>query len=196
MQDAVTFTNTTGQTQNITVTWAFDGTAGTSLDGLDFLMCFGGGTLCQGNSDSTLHSPVNAGQLFTFTESCIDGNCSDPNPTTTMPTSGWVSTSVVGANTPNETFTGIFAVPAGVSTDTLNAWLEASCGDGDTCDFSHTATFGISDVSGVTFTSDSGVLLTDAGTGTSAVPEPSSWVLMLTCGAGLAAAGLRRRRQN
>ncbi|HTB16440.1 MAG TPA: PEP-CTERM sorting domain-containing protein [Bryobacteraceae bacterium] len=190
MQDMLNFTNTTGQTQNITITWAFDGSAGSSLDGLDFLFCFGATTSCLGNaSGAGPHSPVNAGQIFTFTENCIDGNCGDPNPTTTLPTSGWVSTSVTGANTTTETFTGIFAVPAGMSTDSLNAWLEVSCGDGDSCDFSHTATLNISSINGVSYTSSSGVLLTQSGV----APEPSSWAMMLIGGLGIAAGIVRRR---
>lgn len=191
MQDMVNFTNTTGQTQDITVTWAFDGSAGSSLDGLDFLFCFGATTSCMGNPNGAgPHSPVNAGQIFTFTENCIDGNCGDPNPTTTLPTSGWVSTSVTGANTTTETFTGVFAVPAGMSTDSLNAWLEVSCGDGDTCDFSHTATLNISSVNGLSFTSASGVLLTQTG---ASAPEPSSWAMMLIGGLCMAAGIVRRR---
>jgi hypothetical protein len=191
MQDMLTFTNTTGQTQNITVTWAFDGTSGTALDSLQFLFCFGAGSSCLGNANgSGPHGPINSGQIFTFVSECIDGNCGDPNPTTTLPTAGWVSTSVTGANTPNETFTGVFAVPAGMSTESLNAWLELSCGDGDTCDFSHTAALGISSVNGVSFTSSSGVLLTQTG---STVPEPSSWAMMLIGGLCVAA-GLARRR--
>jgi hypothetical protein len=190
MQDMLNFTNTTGQTQNITVSWAFDGSAGSSLDGLDFLFCFGATTSCLGNSNGAgPHSPINAGQIFTFTENCIDGNCGDPNPTTMLPTSGWVSTSVTGANTTTETFTGIFAVPAGMSTDSLNAWLEVSCGDGDSCDFSHTATLNISSTNGVSYTSSSGVLLT----GSAAAPEPSSWATMLIGGLGIAVGIVHRR---
>lgn len=192
MQDALTFTNTTGQTQDITVTWAFDGTSGSALDGLDFLFCFGPTANCEGGgSGGGPHSPIASGQIFTFVSNCIDGNCGDPNPTTTLPTSGWVSTSVTGANTTTETFTGIFAIPAGMSTDALNAWLELSCGDGDTCDFSHTATLNISSVSGVSYTSASGVLLTQAG---SSVPEPSSLAMMLVGAVGVAMGIGRRRR--
>jgi len=191
MQDMLNFTNTTAMTQDITVTWAFDGTAGSSLDDLDFLFCFGATTSCLGNPNGTgPHGPINGGQIFSFSESCIDGNCGDPNPTTTLPTTGWVSTAVTGAGTTNETFTGVYAVPAGMSSDSLNAWLEVSCGDGDSCDFSHTATLGISLVNGVTYTSQSGVLLTQ----TSSAPEPSSWAMMLMGGLGVGAGWVRRRR--
>jgi hypothetical protein len=192
MQDMLTFTNTTGNTQDITVTWAFDGTSGTALDNLDFLFCFGPTANCLGNPNgSGPHGPISSGQIFSFVSDCIDGNCGNPNPTTTLPTSGWVSTSVTGANTTTETFTGIFAVPAGISTDGLNAWLELSCGDGDTCDFSHTATLSISTGNGVSYTSASGVLLTQTGSST---PEPSSWAMMLVGGLCMGAGVVRRRR--
>src|ERR1700723_3419780 len=93
MQDMVNFTNTTGQTQNLTVTWAFDGTAGSSLEHLNFLFCFGATTSCLGNPNGVgPHVPINGGQIFAFTEDCLDGDCGDPNPTTTLPTAGWVST--------------------------------------------------------------------------------------------------------
>jgi hypothetical protein len=96
---------------------------------------------------------------------------------------------VTGANTTTETFTGVFAVPAGMSTDALNAWMEVSCGDGDNCDFSHTATFDMSTVNGVSYTSSSGVLLTQSGS----APEPASWVMMLIGGLCMAAGIVRRR---
>ena len=188
MQDLVTFTNTTGQTQDITVTFAFDGTAGSSLDHVNTLFCFGAVANCAGNASGVgPHGPIGGPPVFKFNEDCLDGNCGNPNPTTTMPTGGWVSTSVTGANTTTEVFTGVFAVPAGMSTDALNAWMQISCGDGDTCDFSHTATLNISSVNGVSYTSASGVLLT------ASVPEPSSWAMMLIGGLCVAAGNVRRR---
>ena len=194
MQDLITFTNTTGLTQDITVTFDFDGTAGSSLDHVNAFFCFGATGNCAGNANgSGPHGPIGGPPVFSFNEDCLDGNCSNPNPTTVMPTGGYVSTSVTGANTTTEDFTGVFAVPAGMSTDALNAWIEISCGDGDTCDFSHTATFGMSSVNGVSFTSASGVLLSQTGSST---PEPSSWAMMLTGGFGVAAGLVRRRRRS
>jgi hypothetical protein len=193
MQDLVTFTNTTGQTQDITVSFAFDGTAGSSLEHISAFFCFGASGNCEGNPNgSGPHGPIGGPPVFQFTEDCIDGNCGNPNPTTVMPTGGYVSSSVTGANTTTEDFTGVFAVPTGTSTDALNAWIEISCGLGDTCDFSHTATFGMSTVNGVSFTSASGVLLTQTG---SATPEPASWAMMLIGGLGVGAGVVRRGRR-
>jgi PEP-CTERM motif len=59
----------------------------------------------------------------------------------------------------------------------------------ETCDFSHTAALSFTLPRDVTFTSDSGVLLTQ--TGGSAVPEPASFALM---GAGLVALAVFRKR--
>ena len=192
MQDLITFTNTTGQTQDITVSFAFDGSAGSSLDHVFTFFCFGATANCAGNANGAgPHGPIGGPPVFKFTEDCIDGNCGNPNPTTVMPTGGYVSSSVTGANTTTEAFTGVFAVPAGMSTDALNAWMQISCGDGDTCDFSHTATFGMSTVNGVSFTSSSGVLLSQTR---SAVPEPSSWAMMLIGGLGVATGIVRRGR--
>ncbi len=98
---------------------------------------------------------------------------------------------MTGVNTTTETFTGVFAVPTGISMDALNAWLQVSCGDGDTCDFSHTATFDLSSLNGVSYTSSSGVLLTQTGS----VPEPSSWAMMLIGGLGVVSGVARKRRK-
>ena len=54
----------------------------------------------------------------------------------------------------------------------------------------HTASFDIEVDPGVSYTSESGVLLTSA-----AVPEPSAWATMILgfCGAGAMLRGARRR---
>jgi hypothetical protein len=185
MQDSLTFTNTSGVTQDIDVNWSFDGTTvglGTFPSTVvTSLFCFGPGTICGGNPNSGIHTPLNAGQSFMF--SYQDGSVLTNSAPTTP---GWVSTGMSpGANATSETFYGVFAVPAGVSTDSLNAYLDVACQIA-TCDFSHTRSFSLGALpSGVTFSSASGVLLTDS------VPEPETWALSLCAGALLA---LRRKR--
>ena len=66
--------------------------------------------------------------------------------------------------------------------------LEALAGLGSVTDFSNTAGISIIAPAGVTFTSQSGVFLSGA------VPEPSSWT-MLIAGFGVVGAMVRRRRR-
>jgi hypothetical protein len=171
MQDALKFTNTTATIQDITLAWTFDGSisANDAEASSTFLslFCFGAGATCEGNPNSVPHNP-NSLSLFEF-------QYADGTVTNTQPSEGWLSTSIIpGSNGTSETFEGTFAVPTGVSTDSLNAYLYASCLMA-TCDFSHTGDFSIGALpDGVSFTSTSGVLLT------SQTPEPSSWLLCLT----------------
>ena len=182
MQDALTFTNATGTVQDIMLSWSFDGTVTPNSNSGDrysvtSLFCFGAGGTCGGNANSQPHGPISL-SLFEFQDS-------NGTVTTTQPSEGWVSSSIIpGSNGTSETFEGVFAVPTGVSTDTLNAYLDVFC-QMETCDFSHTGAFSIGALpDGVSFTSSSGVLLS------SATPEPNSWLL---CLAAIAAAALVRR---
>jgi len=183
IQDVLTFSNTTGSTQDITLGWTFDGSLtsnGATFDSYSVLslFCFESGTGCLGNPNPIPHGPIST-SLFNFQDS-------EGTVTNTQPSTGWVSTSILpGSNGTSETFEGTFAVPTGVSTDSLNAYLFASCGM-FTCDFSHTGQFSMGALpDGVSFTSSSGVLLT------SETPEPRSlWLLCLTA---LAACALVRR---
>jgi hypothetical protein len=150
MQDALTFTNTTGAVQDITLSWTFDGTVTPNgSDGrysVTSLFCFGAGVTCGGNPNSQPHGPISF-SLFEFENS-------DGTVTTTQPSADWVTTSIIpGSNGTSETFEGTFAVPNGVSTDSLNAYLDIFC-QMETCDFSHTGQFSIGALpDGVSFTS-------------------------------------------
>lgn len=181
IQDALTFTNTTGAIQDITLAWSFDGSISPNDAEANStflsLFCFGAGSTCVGNANAGIHNP-NSESLFNFQDA-------DGVVTNTQPSEGWVSTSIIpGGNGTSETFEGTFAIPTGVSTDSLNAYLEASCLMA-TCDFSNTGQFSIGGLpGGVSFTSSSGVLLT------AATPEPNSWML---CLAAIAAAVLVKR---
>ncbi len=187
IQDSLTFSNTTGSTQDITLSWTFDGSLtsnGAAFDSYSLLslFCFASGTGCAGNANSIPHGPIST-SLFEFQDSA-------GTVTNTQPSSGWVSTSIIpGSNGTSETFQGVFAVPTGVSVDSLNAYLAVLQCTMYTCDFSHTGQFGMSALpDGVSFTSSSGVLLTSQ---TSEAPEPrASWLI---CLAALGACALVRR---
>jgi hypothetical protein len=104
---------------------------------------------------------------------------------------GWVggpgsltSESVTGFH-----FSGVLDVTNGESLP-LTMSLTLGCSSGETCDFSHTAALSFVLPSDVTFTSDSGVLLTQ--TAGSSVPEPSSYGLVLTTLLALGG-GLKRK---
>ena len=172
IQDGLTFTNTTGSIQDITLSWSFDGSITNNADApaepnysIYSLLCFSQGVNCFGNENALPHGPIST-SLFEMQ----DG---DGTVTTITPTTGWDSTSITGDPT-DGMFEGDFAVPTGVSSESLNAYLFVSCGM-TTCDFSHTGELSIGALpDGVSYTSDSGVLLT------SATPEPGSWLLMLS----------------
>jgi hypothetical protein len=168
MQDALTFTNTTGQTVDILVTWTFDGTVvptaispGSPVYTLTSDFCLATGSTCAfgGNPNE-----------FQF-------NDSTGSITNAMPSSGWVSSSLIpGGNSTSESFQGLFAIPTGMTTENLLASLFVGCTMAN-CDFIHTGTLDLGPLpSGVSFTSASGVLLTQAAE----TPEPSSMLLILT----------------
>lgn len=71
----------------------------------------------------------------------------------------------------------------------LTAALSLACVSSETCDFSHTAAISFNLPSDVSFTSDSGVFLTQ--TGASPVPEPAGFALM---GTVLVALGIFRKK--
>ena len=99
---------------------------------------------------------------------------------------GWgtfTNTSQGGLN-----YNGTISVTDGEAIE-LTAALSLACVSSEICDFSHTASLSFVLPSDVTFTSDSGVLLTE--TGGSTVPEPASFALI---GAGLVALVVFRKK--
>jgi len=74
----------------------------------------------------------------------------------------------------------------------IGAQLALDCRAGTDCFFGHTASLGLGPLAdGLSYTSESGVFLTDSGP-TGGVPEPGVWALMIL-GFGGAGAMLRRR---
>jgi hypothetical protein len=159
---------------------------------MDNLFCLATGTTCLGSSvlgpAGSLNGPPNDGQYFRFQDNFLLGLPADPF--ITEPTTGWVSSSFTQSiNADSGTFHGVFAVPAGISTDSLNAYFDLGCFQA-TCDFTHTGVLSFGGLNGVSFTSGSGVLLTQSG---AAVPEPGGWILMM---AGLGLLGLAKLRMS
>ena len=185
MQDSLTFTDTTGSIKDIALSWTFDGSITSNAvapagpdETFYSVFCFEQGVDCFGNPNALPHGSIST-SLFEMEDAT-------GTVTTTSPTTGWVSTSITGGPT-DGMFDGVFAVPMGVSSESLNAYLFVSC-EMATCDFSQTGALGIGPLpDGVSYTSGSGVLLT------SATPEPRSWLLMLS-GVVLLLVGLRGRR--
>ena len=81
-------------------------------------------------------------------------------------------------------FTGKFTVNDG-DTKSFMEELSLTCESGASCDFSHTGDVALELPTDVSYTSDSGVLLTGG------VPEPATWAIMLI---GLAGVGASLRR--
>jgi hypothetical protein len=102
--------------------------------------------------------------------------------------SGWGSPALTNESAGGFDFSGTIDVTNGEALQ-LEMGLALNCVSGETCDFSHTAALSFTLPSDVTFTSDSGVLLTQ--TGGSGVPEPASFALM---GIGLVALAVFRKR--
>ncbi|MGI4881129.1 MAG: PEPxxWA-CTERM sorting domain-containing protein [Janthinobacterium lividum] len=92
------------------------------------------------------------------------------------------------ANT-SATFTGIYYFTGASIDAAVTLGVNFGCDNGLTCDFSNTLSFSLP--TGVSYTSDSGVFLTAGATG--AIPEPTSWAL-LVAGFGIVGLAARRRR--
>jgi hypothetical protein len=89
------------------------------------------------------------------------------------------------------TIGAILYIPTGVSTIDIGAELSTSCGGSWTCDLSNTGILGFGPlVNGLSYTSDSGQFLTG---NVGAVPEPSTWAMMLLGFAGVGFMAYRRK---
>jgi hypothetical protein len=98
---------------------------------------------------------------------------STPGPSTVSQL-GWVSANVSSSTLSNFAFQGVFSGQGATFTDTVDLKLSVACSN-ETCDYSHTGTLSLNLPSNVTFTSASGVFLTQP---VSEAPEPGSWAMM------------------
>lgn len=112
------------------------------------------------------------------------------SPPITGPTSGWTTSGFTGLTESGFNFTGTITVTNGEVVP-ITFIQDLGCGFGAVCDFSDTTQISLSLPSDVTYTSASGVFLTQTQTPT-ATPEPSSLLLMGLAVAGVGWVGRRR----
>ncbi|MBC9031896.1 PEPxxWA-CTERM sorting domain-containing protein [Sphingomonas sp. JC676] len=86
-------------------------------------------------------------------------------------------------------------IPTGESSLGIGSYLGLDCRGGSICDFGHTSLFRFDALpNGLSWTSESGVFLTDIGAGNpGGVPEPAAWGMMI--GGFAFAGGMLRRRK-
>jgi hypothetical protein len=151
---------------DIVVNYQFDGTVAYSNPGGDV-------------SVSSYLNFGNAGLSLQVTT--IDGAAVLETPGT----AGWVSTEFISEAAGDVDFQGVYALTGPVTSLDVQFAINALCGEGASCDYSHTGAVSLDLPSNVSFTSDSGVFLTQAA------PEPGTvWLLA----AALGGVGLLRRR--
>ena len=108
---------------------------------------------------------------------------------------GWVSYTVDDADPTDITFTDVYQLVGATPSVGVTLDLGGSAGggywDGASADYLNTNAIRLGLPSGVTYTSDSGVFLSNP-----AAPEPSTWAMLLLGFAGVGFAGLRASRKS
>ncbi len=105
---------------------------------------------------------------------------------------GWVSSSFASYTPTDTRFSGIYAITGATADIPISFSLGLNTSN-STLDYSHGGGVKIGHVDGVSYTSDSGVFLTAGAGAAGAVPEPTSWA-MLVAGFGIVGIAARRRR--
>src|SRR5580704_8078908 len=180
-RDALTFTNSTGQAVDISLTWAvqtsFTVPAEDDEVGVGTTFCLGSGTTC---SVGTSALTVNAGLPNQFQYAFFQNEGSSSGVHGSNPTSGYDSISVTDNSPSQVVFSATFSVPSGTSTASIGAVLSAACqangapagSAAETCNSLGTLSLALPP--GVTFTSASGALLSAAGLVAAVLPASRS----------------------
>jgi hypothetical protein len=101
----------------------------------------------------------------------------------------WASANFISSSPTDGVFEGVYALVGSTVTLNVDLSLSLGCEDGCSQDFTNTSQISLSMPSNVSFTSASGVFLTQT------TPEPSSWAMLLI-GSGCMLAGIARRRRH
>ena len=177
--EGVTFHNTTGH--SVVVSYLFRATLDATIQCVPNVNCssVGGITQFVAGGGKLTYNFANCGLV-----NCgfIDGSR----------TSGFDSIVMSPSGTFGEQFIATKTLAAGDTSQQIFETFNPVCSAGATCDGTHTAALTINLPTGVTFTSDSGIFLTQSP---GAAPEPGTWVMLASAGLLFGISRLRSRSQ-
>jgi hypothetical protein len=196
ISDVITFNNTSGAALNLGVGYTYDG---------QFIGSFGNGAwfdsatilFALGSPDNSIVYANSGQRIFGTEQTDMDASGVFNHRPDFGGTAADFSYSAFG--TPgNGLFGGgtstFISIPTGTSQLGFSLTLAMQCRVANTiCDFANTSTFAFASLpTGLSYTSDSGVLFSALNQGAGAVPEPATWAMMLL-GFGLLGAAQRSR---